>query len=56
MNIVIELQTTVMKLYNFTPNQVAELDMGKLLVLIEGRDMTIYNQFKVKLRTNGYII
>ena len=51
-----ELQITVMDLYKFNKNQVNEFNMQKLMTLIEGKDMTIYNQFKLKLRNNGYII
>lgn len=51
-----ELQTAVIKLYNLNENQVEEFNLSKLMSLIEGKDMTIYNQFKLKFRANGYII
>lgn len=51
-----ELQTAVIKLYNLNEIQVNECNLSKLMNLIEGKDMNLYNQFKLKLRTNGYII
>ena len=55
-NIIHELKSTVITLYSLSKEQVEEYNLSKLMMLIEGRDMTLYNQFKLKLRTNGYII
>jgi len=51
-----ELQAVVMKICNYSKEQVADLHLPNLMTLIEMKDTKTYNHFKMKLRGQGYII
>jgi hypothetical protein len=51
-----KLKNTIMILYTYTAEQVDKLDVGKLMTLVEYKDMDLYNEFKLSLRKDGWVI
>ena len=51
-----ELQATIMKIYDYSMEQISSYQIPKLMNLLEYKDMDLYNEFKIKFRKNGYII
>ena len=51
-----QLQEAVMKLHNFTLEQISSLQIPQLMTYVEYKDMNLYNEFKMKFRKDGWII